>query len=225
MKAAPNSDPSHWLQSPGRHRSFKVSAFIPENFECYARILHPLKFGRGLQHESSWSDFFGYTGLSLTEQAVHVDRVYSGSDSELGLGEENIPKYGSTPHSVLERLIPILRNHTSCAELCWFAVWEGWADLPKDLRHVPRFKLPLREYYLFQGALDDALQSFADDSSPPRRAHQSPSFWWPDDRAWCVAAEVDHFWTIVGGTQRCIDQILADSRLEAATVTPSDNVA
>jgi hypothetical protein len=43
--------------------------------------------------------------------------------------------------------------------------------------------------------------------------------WWPADRAWFVATEVDGFSSYVGGTQGAIDSVLASPELEAIAVT------
>jgi len=43
---------------------------------------------------------------------------------------------------------------------------------------------------------------------------QSPNLWWPDDRAWFVATDIDYAWTYIGGSTELIDQLLADDRLE-----------
>jgi hypothetical protein len=43
--------------------------------------------------------------------------------------------------------------------------------------------------------------------------------WWPSDRAWFVATEVDGFSTYAGGSQAAIDDVLASSELEAIQVT------
>ena len=53
--------------------------------------------------------------------------------------------------------------------------------------------------------------------------HQSANFWWPDDRAWCVATEIDFVTTYVGGTQEAVTAIL-ESELEAHQVEPADSV-
>jgi hypothetical protein len=42
-----------------------------------------------------------------------------------------------------------------------------------------------------------------------------PNLWWPDDRSWCVASEIDFPYTYVGGSQELIEEILADPSLEA----------
>jgi hypothetical protein len=46
-----------------------------------------------------------------------------------------------------------------------------------------------------------------------------PSIWWPDDRAWCVASEIDLPYTYVGGSTELIGKILQHAALEAL---PSD---
>lgn len=48
---------------------------------------------------------------------------------------------------------------------------------------------------------------------------QSPSMWWPADRTWFVATEVDGFSSYVGGSRAAIDGVLASSELETIQVT------
>jgi len=45
-------------------------------------------------------------------------------------------------------------------------------------------------------------------------AWQSPSEWWPVDRAWATANDTDIDSTLVGGTRALVDDLLADDRLE-----------
>jgi hypothetical protein len=53
--------------------------------------------------------------------------------------------------------------------------------------------------------------------------NHSPNLWWPDDRAWCVATEIDLAWTYVGGPAALISDVLANPRLEAQPASPDDN--
>jgi hypothetical protein len=53
---------------------------------------------------------------------------------------------------------------------------------------------------------------------------QSPTLWWPDDRAWCVASEVDFHSTYVGGSRQLIDRLLGDERIEALEAAVTDRV-
>jgi len=45
---------------------------------------------------------------------------------------------------------------------------------------------------------------------------------WPEDRAWCLATEIDYAWTYVGGPGRLIDKLIADDLLEAMPVHLDD---
>jgi hypothetical protein len=47
----------------------------------------------------------------------------------------------------------------------------------------------------------------------------SPSFWWPEDRAWIVVSEIDGTSTYVAGTRETIDEVLGSTLLEAVEVT------
>ena len=52
-------------------------------------------------------------------------------------------------------------------------------------------------------------------------AEQSANLWWPADRAWFVATDIDLMTTYVGGSAACIAAALAAEGLETAQV-PSD---
>lgn len=53
---------------------------------------------------------------------------------------------------------------------------------------------------------------------------QSPSLWWPQDRAWFVASEIDLDSTIVAGTHSLIVDLLADPMIEALEVTSTTSL-
>lgn len=53
---------------------------------------------------------------------------------------------------------------------------------------------------------------------------QSPSLWWPDDRAWVVATDVDLNSTYVGGSAALVAALLADPGLEVLSVTATTSV-
>jgi hypothetical protein len=53
----------------------------------------------------------------------------------------------------------------------------------------------------------------------------SANLFWPADRSWCVATEVDFDSTLVGGDTALIAAILAAPELEVWEVEPSDDLA
>lgn len=72
---------------------------------------------------------------------------------------------------------------TRTPESCWFAVWEGFGDLRIRDGEAPVVSIPQRDLFLLHGMVDEVLTTF----SVGEWSYQSPTLWWPDDRAWCVA--------------------------------------
>lgn len=87
----------------------------------------------------------------------------------------------------------------------------------------PRLHLPGRDYLLLVGPLSGALQ-MGWRPSANWFFPQSPNLFWPDDRAWCVATEIDFDSTLVGGSDELIGAILAASAFDAWPVHPDDSL-
>jgi hypothetical protein len=48
--------------------------------------------------------------------------------------------------------------------------------------------------------------------------------WWPDDRAWCVATDIDLNSTYIGCDDACRAEILALSEVEALPIDPATGI-
>ena len=72
-----------------------------------------------------------------------------------------------------------------------------------------------REYFLLRGPLESAATFVFDDGH-----FQSPNLWWPDDRRWVLATEIDDWTTYVGGSRACVDELLASHELEVVPSAP-----
>ena len=117
---------------------------------------------------------------------------------------------------VLDPVASLLARHTDIPGECWFGVWEGWGSMPADdlIRSAPTFSVPARTYHLLTGPVE-ALHELGS------RLHgQTPSLWWPQDHAWCVATEVDLKTSYVGTGRRCAQELVSLPGVEAATVAP-----
>lgn len=91
---------------------------------------------------------------------------------------------------------------------------------PPDVIEGPRFRLPQRDYFLFEGPLDGTAE-MGWTSPGGHFLPQSPNIFWPDDRAWCVATEIDLDSTYVGGSEALARALLAEPRLETWRVEPA----
>ncbi|MGH2893115.1 MAG: hypothetical protein ACRDPM_07595 [Solirubrobacteraceae bacterium] len=198
-----------------------VTSVVPSGFEAYARVLHPLDpsppldpSARG-QQLGRWVDVASWSGIELVPGIDFPDIAlpeHEPSGVEPWPGQ--VPQVGTLHPADADALAALLARHTSAPDRCWFCTWEGWGSVVFD--DGPRVELPNRNYALFLGSLA-ALPSLIDAQND-----HSPNLWWPDDRAWCVAAEIDLAWTYVGGPAALISDVLANPRLEAQPASPDD---
>ena len=160
-----------------------------------------------------WSTIASWNGR-VVHPEMQFDRIAHLSDPNDVPGWEVAPQEGLLPREDSARLASLLRPCTTTPDVCWFCIWEGIGFLdPQRYRDVPRVSTPGRSYLLYRGPLD-AVTSFSWDW-----LWQSPNLWWPDDRAWCVATEIDLPETYVGGPEACIERILNEDQLEAMRTT------
>jgi hypothetical protein len=221
LQVAKNADPASWIPSRLHPFGMDVGSFIPEGFAAYARVFHPPYHltPEWNQIPVRWRDIAAANNRTISAEMQLLDNSFypsrfSASGEELWQQIET----GNLPREIATRLATILPSHTLAPGLCWFAVWDGFADVQSRTTGAPMFFVPARNLFLLQGALDDVLTSLSD--MGPR--YRSPTLWWPDDRAWCVVTEIDFTWSYIGGSSACIEQILGDPELEAIPTNPQE---
>lgn len=222
--------------------AYVVTSVVPAGFEAYARVLHPAEEPlHGGDRVVRWNEVAAWSGLPLLPgsqfHSIALPRVRP--EGEAPWASQG-PHRGSLypPDAVI--LAEILRDWTTAPQRCWFCVWDGYgwdsgiyltasdggaaaepsfghrADpVPADVRGGSRVGLPNRDYLLHCGPLEAALATAALGCE-----HQVANLWWPQDRAWFVATEIDLAWTYVGGPAGLIGQLLAERRIEALPAAP-----
>jgi hypothetical protein len=228
-----------------------VASVVPGGFAAYARVLHPAEDPYTGDRLVRWAAVAAWSGLPLRSDsqfhsvALPPDRpVFPAPWSGQG------PRRGSMYPPDAEVLAELLRPWTTTPDQCWFCVWDGYGwdnvrvvtatrmdvagqpgppreargKLPDPIRAAvrqgPRVRLPARDYLLYRGPVEAAVATvgLAGDQ-------QTANLWWPEDRAWCVATEIDLPSTYVGGQAGLIERLVSDDRIEALPAGPEDNVA
>ncbi len=214
-----------------------VTSVVPSGFAAYARLLHPVAaVERPGATPVRWRDIARWSGLPLEgESEFHAVALPPVPVATPPPWRGQGPRRGSLEEADLLVLLEILRSETSTPGHCWFCLWEGYdlagvplssdgadrvvADpIPEVARRMPRVELPHRSYLLYSGPLEDALLV-----PPPPSPSQSANLFWPEDRAWCVASEIDLAWTYVGGSPalvRALADAVAPEALEVAPDAP-----
>lgn len=184
-----------------------VGAIVPTGFDAYARIMHSPDTGSGM----TWTEVAAATGRiahplmewhRITTPASRSDRAWDPSKGE--------PLEGAPAEDELRALVTVLRAFTKTPQRCWFCSWTGFGGTTERGAEVV---LPGREYFLSSGSIDETT-SF----------ENPPNLWWPEDRAWCVASEIDLLTTYLGGSHECIHALLDADGLEVFAVSAEDRV-
>lgn len=204
-----------------------VGSMLPSTFDAYAQLFHPATRHTG-DHAAQnvrWSQVAAANGR-IAHPAMEWVSITGDWQFENGPGQPGVwddaPSLGSLPTDQIQRLATVLAAHTSTPAECWFAYWEGMGALAVPDATVARLAMPQRPMILLTGSLNAVTTSVeGDDWSFFNRG---PSLWWPDDRSWCVATDVDLMTTYIGGSRACVDSLITDGRLEVMQVTVDQSV-
>lgn len=214
-----------------------VAGTAPNRFEAYVRVCHPADRDGRLH---TWAQVARETGrtvhpLMQWHALVGASDYLNMSDSTWPGGD---PQRGNLDPSVLGAVCAVLSEHTVTPEACVIGLWYGhgfidggWVTIgypvgsgkvggnkrvpPAFSRDRPTLVLPAREYFLFRGPINAALEMSS-------RWDQSPNLFWPDDRAWFMATEIDFDSTIIGGSSELAQALLAEPEVDAWPVEAGD---
>jgi hypothetical protein len=226
-------------------KAYDVGAVIPTGFAAYARILHPASTWRD-RADVRWSEVAASSGKTIHPlvQFHAIATPVPGRELEAKpwSGE---PETGTLSDRQARALSRLGEKHMSTPEACWFCLWEGFGYFaPGGMiearayfaegspRHLPRLPFSFqkkpsrrsvagkrvtpndaRSYLLFTGSVGEAVGW-----------EDGPNIWWPDDRAWCVASEIDLPYSYVGGSAALIEELVADPEVEALPARLEDPV-
>lgn len=188
---------------------------IPEGFEVYLRLFHPIDADLDGRPASVTT----WTALARANNRVaHCDMQLHGIGAPPGTGvswrDAQIMSWtGSQEPESLITLATILADHTYSPGKAWFAIWDGFGrtDCPDGL---PKVYTDARDYYLVHGSVTEAVpaKELANGSGP--------NVWWPADRAWIVASEIDFAWTFVACSEQAARAIESEASLETYRCSP-----
>jgi hypothetical protein len=243
-----------WIREVLHPFARDVGSVIPPGFDAYARIFHPATLQRrtlaDAEVEMRWSEVAAASRRTVHPE-MQFDSIAAAARGRqpARLLRVHPPRTGVLSPQQMEALVPLLARQTSTVDRCWFCLWDGYGylhgggayyqfafrrrwwqgisirrreppprrrlppPLPEMGQARPRVQLPHRDYLLFAGSVDQA-----------HGWEHGPNLWWPDDRAWCVASEIDFPYTYVGGAADLIAEIVAHPSLEALPATLADGI-
>jgi hypothetical protein len=206
LEVATDTSCAAWIGSHLHPESFRVDMTVPECFEAYARIFYPI-VGETIYRDGRPVDT---ERITWTEMALRKGRTPHAL-MELETIAPGEPVYDCFADEQLDALVPILARHTNSTS-GWFLLWDGFGDIdPRPFRDQPKVDHRWRSYHLMRGP----LAAYTEIANPP-------SYYWPEDRAWCVTTDIDDAWAYVGGTSSLIDETTSKPALDAYRTAPSN---
>ncbi|MGU3586685.1 hypothetical protein ACLBYD_26395 [Rhodococcus sp. C26F] len=184
-------------------------------FEAYTRVLHPAHRRIGPAADQVEAVTWGEVA-EANERIAHplmewdfITATPHRGQGQPGLWDEG-PAVGELDGATARALIAVLASFTTTADRCWFAIWEGHSILDDVRDRAGRRQAGWMGMFLIGGTITAGGSRF--------RTLLTPNLWWPQDRAWCVAPNIDLRASYVGGSRQCVEAILASPDLEAFEV-------
>ncbi len=211
MSILTDTSPAAWVETAlaATDGGTTVAAMVPTVFAAYARVLPPTYDPDGVRRHR-WPAIAAATGVPLTA-TTRFDDLVAGSD------RWGRPSDGGLDARETAVLAEVLAGHTGTPEEAFFCLWEGFG-LPETeawAHRRARVRVPHRAYHLLTGPVSAAPVL------PTPVEWRCASLWWPADRAWLVATEIDGYLTFVGGNRAAVDAVLAAPALDAVEVRPA----
>lgn len=228
-----------------------VTNVVGAGFEAYARLFHPLDDYPGALR---WADIARFNGRILhpSAQWAHISAPapFTTEHAQRGRSHPGEPRWGHLSPRALGALCAVLAHHTTTAQHCFFAVWQGCGTLhagpgvtltaylpvngvlpdlsppPPAPAHWqldltgPTFTLPGRDRYHLFHGAVEQAVHIGRWDNTTFFTAQSPHFMWPADHTWCVATEIDDDSTIIGGTTALISEVCASAAIEVLPIAP-----
>ncbi len=219
-------EPANWLRGalrPWTDRGIRhVATLVPADYRAHARIFHRAWSTSGAAVR--WADIAERSGRQLTAETCFVDLVGWRPDAahQSPPPPWMPPDSGSLTPDECAAVAEVLAHHTATPDDSWFCMWEGygtaWTVLNRLAERAPRVALEHRRCLLFRGPVRAAT---AFRSEP---FFQSPTLWWPADRAWCVASELDIYSTYVSATADAVRALVDHPQLETVACSAEQDM-
>ena len=204
-----------------------VASILPAAFPAHGRILHRAISG---SEGTRWADIAATTGTKLDAETSYDELVgWRTKDTHQAATQPRAePDRGSLSPDECGAVAEVLARHTTTPDLCWFCIWDGFnvAPLNRLGESAPRVAFEHRSCLLFRGPVAAATAFQYDQvfQGSTITWFQSPTWWWPDDRAWCVASELDIYSTYVAGTSAAVRALIDHPTLEVIECNPEHSI-
>lgn len=211
VRPADSAAPADWLEDEIREPSGVVADLVPDRYDAVVRVHPPAPC------EHWWRlyrDVFVAVAGVGERHTTTPDRVWIAVWEGHGFDTFSAHRaYRDPPANDEER-----RQRDSTSEQLRVEDARRKHQVRAALDRFPRFDRPIRTYYLSTGPVG-AVGGF---EYPGTDGWRNPDLWWPDDRSWFVATDVDMWSLFVAGTTEFVTGVAEAVPTETERVTFDD---
>ncbi|HEY4554219.1 MAG TPA: hypothetical protein VIG80_13595 [Bacillaceae bacterium] len=213
-----------YTEDPSLWKGNFVSHCIPDRFEAYCKILHPFRrdlsiTDESLTYEQSPEIEEYLLGEALTSRELakkyHLDYTKEiSTDTFIRACGGSLPRYlvgcdhGSMDMETMIQIVKTLTSFKKENQLCYFHYYFAKT---KDIT--------LGRDQLFLGKLEDVILLFDKDG-----LWGSPTYWWPEDKSWCLCTSYHLDFTLFGGNREMAEGLLSNQELECIEVSAETRI-
>lgn len=215
LRAAASNEPAQWIGESIGGTPGTVGTLIPSRYESLLRLRSP----DPTADDSWWAlyrelfDLVASVGARHTTRPTHAWFAFWEGHGYTSWSTHTA--YRNPPTDDAER-----QQRAARSERRREADRERHVAIAQALAAIPRFDLPNRAYYLTHGA----LSAITELRSPDTDEWRNPDLFWPDDRAWFAATDVD-FWSVyVGGSEAFTIELAAHASSPCEFVDNDDQL-
>ncbi|WP_053075056.1 hypothetical protein [Ornithinibacillus californiensis] len=225
-----------WIRRETRNidGNSRVSDFIPQRFTHFCKIMNPFLRDWNIKDKNLvWSKCEPDEELIMNnvekmtckqvmdELNLPYTKEISGWSLHHALGSLNLPRYlifpdeGTMERNIFEETINTLTPFTNETGCYFYFEWlKTVYTLSQDS------DLHAREL-MYHGKLNDVTTLYHRGEGFELG---SPTYWWPEDKQWCIFTDYDFDFSIVGGSKEIIDAFLSNDKLECIQVARDTRV-
>jgi hypothetical protein len=224
MALVPTHDPLalDWLRDSLVMNSGRVNQLVPPGFDCYLRLLHPAERDEQEHSYVRWADIAEQFGMTLEadtqlEEVLQIDQL---GDAPKGIWSSP-PIQGTLDDPTRASLAAVFEQVTSKSARIYFAVWEGYAGLPRLIQTAELLELDTYDrFHVLKGTLSDYI------AWPAKIARHTagPDIVWPEDEKWLVRSNTDLASTYIGCSRTTADLLSGEDQLELVAVSDDTSI-
>mgnify|MGYP005749955799 CR=1 FL=1 len=203
-----------------------VSHIVPKRYTHYCKIFHPMYRDNNIKDETIiWPEtdpnepiVFDVGEKILFQQFCAKYNIPFSKEvsTQSILRKMDLPRYiiapteGAMEEDLMKEIVKSIKPFSKNQQVYFYFDFMKIKDFWSNGKFDELF---------YKGELNEVFNFYNHDV-----VYLTPTYWWPEDKSWCICNDHDLDFTLVGGTKDFITSLLNNKELEAFEVFPNTRI-